>query len=179
MAAIFKRLINGVGTDAKSGKPRVRKAAKEVRMNETAPPPGSLAITLTRTPHPRRAHLQVHGWLALLPFAVVAILAGCSSSTSPVIGVTGVSFNPASVKGGTNSTGTVTLSASPSANGAVVTLASSNPTVAPVPGSVTIAAGATTATFTVTTTAVTANTSVTIFASEGGFTSMTTLTVTP
>jgi hypothetical protein len=90
-----------------------------------------------------------------------------------------VSVSPASVKGGTSSTGTVTLNAAAPATGAVVTLASSNPAVASIPGSVTVATGATTATFTVTTTAVTANTPVTLFASFGGATGMTTLTVTP
>jgi hypothetical protein len=98
---------------------------------------------------------------------------------TPAAAVAAVSLNPTSVKGGTASTGTVTLSAAAPTNGAVVTLASSNPTAAAVPSTVTVAAGATTATFTVTTTTVTASTSVAIFASSGGATSMATLTVTP
>ena len=93
--------------------------------------------------------------------------------------VASLSLNPTSVKGGTSSTATVTLSAAAPVNGAVVTLASSNPAVAMVPPSVTVAAGATMATVPVTTMTVTANTSVAIFASFGGSTSMATLTVTP
>jgi hypothetical protein len=117
----------------------------------------------------------------LLPGAsrALAIVAKTAATTpAPTAAVASVSLNPASVKGGTGSTGTVTLSAAAPANGAVVTLASSNPTTATVPSAVTVAAGATTATFTVTTTTVTANTSVAIFASFGGATSMATLTVT-
>jgi hypothetical protein len=98
---------------------------------------------------------------------------------APAAAVASVSLNPNSVKGGASATGTVTLSAAAPANGAIVTLASSNPMAAAVPGSVTVAAGATTGTFTVTTTAVTANTSAVIFASFGGATGMATLTVTP
>jgi hypothetical protein len=117
----------------------------------------------------------------LLPGAsrALAIVAKTAATTpAPTAAVASVSLNPASVKGGTGSTGTVTLSAAAPANGAVVTLASSNPTTATVPSAVTVAAGATTATFTVTTTTVTANISVAIFASFGGATSMATLTVT-
>jgi hypothetical protein len=121
----------------------------------------------------------IHACLALLSVAVPAILSGCGASEHPNIGLIGVTFSPASVKGGTSVTGTVTLSAGPPAGGAVATLASSDPTVAPVPENVTVAAGATTATFTVTTTPVSANTTVTVFGTEGGFTSMTGLTVTP
>ena len=58
--------------------------------------------------------------------------------------------------GGADSTGKVTLSAAAPAGGAVVTLTSSNLNAATVPASVTVAAGATTATFAITTKAVTA-----------------------
>ena len=56
-----------------------------------------------------------------------------------------VSLNPTSVTGGASSTGTVTLSSAAPAGGAVVTLGSSNTAAATVPGSVTVAAGATSA----------------------------------
>jgi len=64
-----------------------------------------------------------------------------------------VSLNPAIVLGGASSTGTVTLSAPAAAGGAVVTLSSSNPAVATVPASVSLPAGALTATFNVATNA--------------------------
>ncbi|HVI71269.1 MAG TPA: hypothetical protein VM656_07270, partial [Pyrinomonadaceae bacterium] len=63
--------------------------------------------------------------------------------------------------------------------GAVVTLSSANTAVASVPASVTLAAGASSATFSVNTSAVTANTSVTITATYSGVSRTTTLTVTP
>jgi hypothetical protein len=91
----------------------------------------------------------------------------------------GASVNPTSVTGGMSATGTVTLTAGAPSGGAVVSLTSSNGAVASTPSSVTIAAGATSATFPVTTTAVTSNTSVTLTAAYGGASRSATLTVTP
>jgi len=91
--------------------------------------------------------------------------------------ISSVTLNPASVSGGTSSTGTVTLSGVAPTGGGSVSLSSNN-AAATVPASVTVAAGATTATFTVTTTAVTSSTSVTISATFNG-TQTATLTVNP
>src|SRR3989441_452414 len=89
-----------------------------------------------------------------------------------------VTVNPTSVLGGNSSTGTVTLAAvTPSP--AVVSLSSSNAAVGSVPASVTIAAGATSATFTVSTSPGAAARSATIFASFSGVTLTVPLTVTP
>ena len=89
-----------------------------------------------------------------------------------------LTLSPASVKGGTPSTGTVTLNGPAPAAGAVVTLSSSRTSVATVPANVTVLAGATTATFTITTFSVTSSTAVTISATNGT-TASSTLTVTP
>ena len=89
-----------------------------------------------------------------------------------------VSLNPTAVTGGAGSTGTVTLSAVAPTGGAVVTLGS-NSTAAAVPSSVTVAAGQTTATFSVTTTSVTTTTTVTITGSSGSSSAHATLTVNP
>ena len=59
--------------------------------------------------------------------------------------------NPTSVIGGNPSTGTVTLPGPAPAGGSVVTLTSNLPNAATVPSSVTVAAGATSANFTITT----------------------------
>jgi len=77
-----------------------------------------------------------------------------------------VSVSPASVQGGSSSTGTVTLSGPAPVGGAVVTLSSSNP-AAQVPASVTVAANATTATFSVTTNSVSTDTTLTISGAYG------------
>jgi hypothetical protein len=90
-----------------------------------------------------------------------------------------VSLNPASVTGGNSSTGTVTLSAPAPSGGLVVTLGSNNTAAATVPASVTVPAGATSATFSVATKAVTASTGVVISATGGGVTRSATLTVNP
>jgi hypothetical protein len=79
-----------------------------------------------------------------------------------------VSLNPASVTGGTSSTGTVVLNAAAPAGGAAVALTSSNSMGATVPANVTVAAGQTTATFQINTTPVTVSTSVTISGAYNG-----------
>jgi hypothetical protein len=84
------------------------------------------------------------------------------SGAPPLLQAVGIS--PISVPGGTSATGTVLLSSPAPAGGISVTLATSNSAVAVVPGVVSVAAGQTSATFTVTTFTVTNNTSVTITA---------------
>jgi large repetitive protein len=114
--------------------------------------------------------------------SATATLSGCTPSQPPpppgAPALSGLTLNPASVAGGTTSTGTVSLSAAAPA-ATTVALSSSNVNVAAVPASVTIAAGATSASFTVTTaTAVPASTTVTITASSSGVTKSAALTVT-
>jgi hypothetical protein len=113
-------------------------------------------------------------------FAVTISVYACSSSGggSGTVTLSSLTLNPASVIGGTSSTGTVTLNKPAPSGGAVVAL-SSSAAVATVPSSVAIPAGATSATFTVNTTAVTASTPVTITASFAGTSLPAALTVTP
>src|SRR5438045_3277768 len=75
-----------------------------------------------------------------------------------------MTITPTSVRGGTNAAGTVFLSAPAPAGGISVTLATSNPNAARVPGIVNVPGGQTSASFTVTTFAVGNNTLVTITA---------------
>jgi len=98
-------------------------------------------------------------------------------NTAPVT-FSALSLNPTSVRGGTISTGTVTLSRA-SATATTVTLRSSNANRASVPASVTIPAGVTSATFTITTTATGANRTVTITATSLGLSRSANLTLTP
>ncbi len=100
-----------------------------------------------------------------------------TGSTSPVLAK--LTLSPTSVTSGTASTGTITLSAAAPAGGAVITLMSSKTSAATVPASVTVAAGATTKTFTVMTKTVTASTNVTIMATYKGVSKTAVLTVTP
>ena len=105
--------------------------------------------------------------------AMHAVVTGLTSTDSGtltvnVLAVMSVNLNPAMVTGGTTSNGTVTLNAAAPAGGVVVTLASSNPAVATVPASVTVAANTSTATFTVNTQPVAGVTPVTITATHNG-----------
>ena len=97
--------------------------------------------------------------------------------TPAALALSSLSVNPSSVIGGNSSVGTVVLSGAAPTEGAVVTLASSNVTIATVPASVTVAAGATSATFAITTNRVTVTKSVTISGVRGGLTKAVLLTV--
>ena len=117
------------------------------------------------------------------PWSTVRRFTPQSSSSPPPppapAALSALSVSPVSVTGGTAAQGTVTLTAAAPAGGFPVTLSSSNPAAASVPGSVSVGQGATSAGFAVTTSAVTASTPVTITASAGSVTRTATLTVTP
>jgi hypothetical protein len=99
------------------------------------------------------------------------------ASTAPA-SLSAVSVNPASVAGGSGSTGTVTLTAAAPTGGAAISLSSSSG-AATVPGSVTIPAGATSVAFQISTAIVTTSTAVTISGAYNGVTRSATLTVAP
>lgn len=89
-----------------------------------------------------------------------------------------VSFSPNPVGGGGSTTGTVALDRAVIGAPVVVTLQSSDQNIAPVPSSVTINEGQSSASFTVPTLEVQAVTSVTVIASSGGVTVSTILILT-
>jgi hypothetical protein len=88
-------------------------------------------------------------------------------------------LSPTTLTGGNPSTGTLTLSVAAPVGGAVIGVASSDAAIAVVAPSVTVAAGATTATFTISTTPVAASTAVTISGTHGGVTRSAIVTITP
>ena len=97
---------------------------------------------------------------------------------APLPTLTSLTLNPSSVVGGVgSSTGTVTLSGPAPGGGAVVSLSSSNPSVARVPTSVVVPPGATSVTFTVSTSAVFISMSVTISGSYNNTTQSANLSV--
>ena len=100
-------------------------------------------------------------------------------TTPPAATLQSVTISPASLVGGSNAQGTVTLSGSAPQGGAIVALSSNNPDAAAVAGTVTVAAGAQTATFAVTTAAVSAATTATISAGYNGATRVAGITVNP
>ena len=99
--------------------------------------------------------------------------------TPTTASLSAISVSPTSVVGGTAAQGTITLTGGAPSGGAVVTLSSANASVVSVPASVTVVAGASSATFSVNTSTVAANTAVTITATYNGVSRTTTLTVTP
>jgi len=90
----------------------------------------------------------------------------------------GIATTPSIVVGGTGATGTVTLDTPAPTGGAVVSLSSASAAVQ-VPSSVTVSAGATSASFPIVTAAVTQPTLVTLAATYNGVTTSVTFTVNP
>ena len=133
----------------------------------TSTPTSISKSTSTLTPTSTPATLPT-STLTPAPTATPASLPALSSFT----------LNPASVRGGSASTGTVTLSAPAPAGGAVINLISSNANVVTVPASIIVPAGATSASFGVTTGRVTRLTSVVITATYNNTSVSTTLQVT-
>jgi hypothetical protein len=116
----------------------------------------------------------------LLAVSLLAYSCGGGYSSPPgSTTLSSIALNPTTVNGGSSSTGTVTLSGPAPSGGAIVYLSSGGSAAAMVPASVTVAAGADSATFTVTTSSVTSSTQVTISGSYGGTTKTASLTVTP
>jgi hypothetical protein len=97
-------------------------------------------------------------------------------SVVPAYTLTGLSINPASQYGNFSVSGTITLSA-PADASATVLLSSANPSLASVPASVTVPAGAVSVDFTIALNAVTANTPVMITASRAGVSVASSVTV--
>jgi hypothetical protein len=93
--------------------------------------------------------------------------------------ISSLSLNPASVVGGSPATGTVTLNAPAPADGTLVQLSTGGPSIASVPSSVRVAAGATSADFVVSTNPVDASRNVLVWGGTGEDTSSAALTVTP
>jgi hypothetical protein len=88
-----------------------------------------------------------------------------------------LALQPSRVVGGRGAAGVLRLSAAAPAGGLAVALSSSNTAWATVPGNVTVAAGATSATFPIATTTTTRNRSVTLSARAAGKTVSATLTI--
>ncbi len=115
------------------------------------------------------------------PSTITASLSGKPVTTVLTVvpvGLASISLAPATVPGGSNTTGTVTLNAPAPTRGLVVNLSANSPSVR-LPASVTIAAGKTSASFAAKTTAVSAQEAVRVTAKFGANSASTTLTVLP
>jgi hypothetical protein len=113
------------------------------------------------------------------PFSAMRRFTAQGGSTTSPASLSAVSVSPTSLVGGGTAQGTITLTGGAPSGGALVSLSSANPSVAAVPSSVNVTAGASNASFTVTTSTVTTNTSVVITATYAGVSRTMTLTVTP
>ncbi len=94
-------------------------------------------------------------------------------------GLLSTSISPSVVASGAGSTGTVTLTSAAGSGGAVVSLSSTNPALVNVPASITVPAGAVSATFPISASTTATQASVTITASYSGTSKAAILTVNP
>lgn len=104
--------------------------------------------------------------VGVAPISVVTSVGTGITTISLTSALAQLTLNPTTITGGSNSTGTVRLTQPAPPAGAVVTLSSNNP-LATVPANVTVAAGATTATFLISSSGVTAITTVSISGTYG------------
>lgn len=118
--------------------------------------------------HATTGYDDATGWGSFNGAGLLPLFAPAPNTVSGSIA--SVTFAPNPVVGGLQVTGTVTLVNPAPIGGAVVTLTSNDATTAPIPapGTVTVAAGQTTATFTLTTGVTTTGTTVTITAAYQG-----------
>ena len=112
---------------------------------------------------------------------ISATLGGVTQSAAltvaPATALVSISLSPTDVRGGTPSTATITLSSAAPSGGLTVKLSSNHPSIAAVPSSITVAAGATSAQVTVSTSRPKSPTDVTISATLATVTKAATLTV--
>jgi hypothetical protein len=115
----------------------------QIQVTDTQFPTGGIALYGERSTVAEFNNVLVRKYAATDPTTTV------DQAASQVL--SSLTLNPTTVAGANSSQGTVVLAAPAPSGGAIVSLASDNAAVATVPTSVTVAAGATSATFTVTT----------------------------
>lgn len=145
--------------------------------------PGSLTIAAGQTSGVVTATSTAVAGQATV--TISATYSGASKSVqlivtpAPLPTVGSVTLNPTSVTGGSPSTATVTLSGPAPVGGSTAMIASSNTALAQVPSNVTVAAGQSTAMFTITTSPVSSQTTVMITVSYNNSSQSAVLTITP
>ena len=165
-------------------------------VNLAAAAPAGGAIVALVSSNPAVATVQTPLTIAAgsssAPFVVTGVASGTATITATINGSTGqspaltvtraaalssITLSASTVVGGGIVTATATLTAAAPAGGAVVSLSGADPVT--VPSSVTVPAGATTATFTVVTRTVGGTIAAAISGSYGGASASATLSVTP
>jgi hypothetical protein len=137
-------------------------------------PAGSENATFTVNTNPDSASNSI-----TISAAYNGITATGSLLIEPPPALSGVSLSRVNQVCGIPVTGTATLTSPAPSGGLVVTLSSSNPSLASVPASITIAAGSTSGNFTVSTSSVSTDTTVTISGTYNGVTMNASLIINP
>jgi len=142
---------------------------------------GPATLTVPEGATSARFNVTAGHVVAATPVTITGTVAGSSKAATLTVvpWITSLTINPSSVLGGGSAAGTITLGFTAPSGGTLVTLTSTDPSTAAVPASVTVPAGAATATFQVATQPVSSAVSVTINAAVGGEVKGTALQVMP
>ena len=174
----LKTLVNGQDPVARTADPNMRKIFRAMQKCGLIVADNGSDMYITGTFDTRWNNDILNPAFALLSagdFEVVQL--GWKPATGPIPALASISANPGSVVGGSSATGSIALSAA-TASPVSVSLSSTS-SVVTVPASVTIAAGASGATFGITTTAVSAVTATSLTATYNGVQKTTTFVVNP
>ena len=135
----------GAAVKLKSSNPSVVQVPAKVRIAEGN---SANSFTITTSPVPIETSVRID---ATLGGVTKSVFLNVSPNPDDPPLLESLTITPSSVPGGTNATGTVTLSGPAPAGGIFITLSSGNNSVAQVPPIVAVAGGQTSANFTVTT----------------------------
>src|ERR1035441_2799088 len=150
-------------------------------MNASAIGSGVVAVvaaSLSPTSSATLDSLPMSNVMGSLPDGTYANMTGTGGTISVFPGVSTLQCTPATLTSGSASTCTVTLSMAAQSGGVVVALSDNNAALT-VPASVTVAAGATTATFQATATTISSSQSATVTATYSGTSAGTGISLTP
>jgi len=142
--------------------------------NTVTVPEGSASVTFTISTQPVTSSTSV-----TITATAEGVTRTATFRVDPFVALHSLTIDPTTVHGGNPAMGRITLTGAAPPDGFVVNLSSSNTNVATVPSTVTVPAGATSATFTISTQEVNAPTNVAISASAEGVTRTASLNVRP
>ncbi|HEY2816111.1 MAG TPA: hypothetical protein VGK44_03140 [Casimicrobiaceae bacterium] len=174
----LKTNVNGADPALRTGDPNMQKIFRAMQKYGLIVADNGSDMYITGTFDTRWGNAVLNPAFSLLSASDFEVVQLGWKPTAGGAALSAVSAAPNQVVGGSGATGTVTLSAAAPAGGATVSLGSASGAVT-VPPNISVAQGATSATFAIATLAVTSTTSTTLSASYAGVTKTTTFTVTP
>ncbi|HET7032166.1 MAG TPA: hypothetical protein VFJ48_03505 [Casimicrobiaceae bacterium] len=175
----LKAMVNGQDPALRTGDPNAQKIFRAMQRYGLIVADNGSDMYITGTFDTRWNNSVLNPAFALLSasdFDVIQL--GWNPAPAAAAALASIGANPSSVAGGASATGTVTLTSGAPTSGAQVGLSSASSAIV-VPPNVSVANGASSATFAIGTSAVTTLTSASLTATYAGVSKTTTFTVTP